>query len=103
MIGFTSPLLSDVCFFHLDSIIMPLLVPPPTVTEIQLHGLPVDALVTSLKQEMSNWMKLCESNEEMKLMIEQTKAGQETSEGIRLDQSDVATLQEACNENVDVM
>lgn len=82
---------------------MPLLVPPPTVTEVELHALPVDALVTSLKQEVSNWMMLCESNQEMKLMVEQTIAGQETSEGIRLDQSDVATLQEACNENLDVM
>jgi hypothetical protein len=82
---------------------MPLLVPPPTVTEVELHGLPADALVTTLKQEVSQWMKLCESNEEMKLMIEQTLSGQETSEGIRLDQSDVALLQEACHDNVDVM
>lgn len=82
---------------------MPLLVPPPTVTENDLHGLPPEALITSLKQEVSNWMKLHESNEEMKIMIQDTLKGKETNEGIRLDQDDVQELQKACDENVDVM
>jgi lipoprotein-anchoring transpeptidase ErfK/SrfK len=82
---------------------MPLLVPPPTVSEYDLHGLPPEALATSLKQEMSNWMRLHESNQEMKMMIQDTIQGKETSEGIRLSTDDVVELQKACTENVDVM
>lgn len=82
---------------------MPLLVPPPTTSEVELHGLPPEALVTSLKQEVSNWLKLYESNEEMKTMIQDTMSGQETSEGIQLGKEDVEELQKACQENLDVM
>ena len=82
---------------------MPLLVPPPAASEGELLGLPVEALVASLKQETSNWLKLHESNEEMKSMISDTLAGQQTSEGIRLDKDDLGELQKACDENVSVM
>lgn len=82
---------------------MPLLVPPPTVSDSDLHGLPPTALVASLKQEVSNWLKLYESNEEMLMMIKQNQSGEETSEGIRLDKNDVEELQKAVQENEGVM
>lgn len=82
---------------------MPLLVAPPTTCEVELHGLPPEALATCLKQEVSNWLKLYESNEEMKTMIQETQLGQEASEGVRLNKEDIDELQKACQENLDAM
>jgi hypothetical protein len=82
---------------------MPLLVPPPTASESGLQGLPPEALVALLKQEVSHWIKLQDSNQEMTRMVEEALQGRLTSEGIRLDSEDVQELQQACLENVEVM